>query len=117
MNKTVIKTNSKSIEIPNVNKVSEIGKVRGLMFRRKENCPALLFEFKKPVKIKIHSFFVFFPFLAVWMDNNNKILDKKIVKPWKFSISPSVKEYNRLIEIPFNKFYLSKVKSLVGQKV
>jgi uncharacterized membrane protein (UPF0127 family) len=108
---------SKKIEIPSVKKVSEIGKVRGLMFRRRDNCPALLFEFNRPVKMKIHSLFVFFPFLAVWLDSSGKILDKKIVKPWKVSVSPSVKEYSKLLEIPINGFYSSKVKSLVGQKV
>ncbi|MFH1365099.1 MAG: hypothetical protein ABIH28_00755, partial [archaeon] len=40
---------------------------RGLMFTRKEKARVLLFDFKKPVKIAIHSYFVFFPFLAVWL--------------------------------------------------
>jgi len=112
-----LKDGSRKIGIPNVKKVSELGKVRGLMFRRREKCSALLFEFKKPTTMKIHSCFVFFPFVAIWLDENNKIIEKKIVKPWKISISPSVEYYRKLLEIPFNKFYSSKVKNLVGQKI
>jgi len=112
-----LKNGSRKIEIPLVKKVSEIGKVRGLMFRRRENAKALLFGFRKKTNLKIHSCFMFFPFLAVWLDKDNKILDKKIIKPWKISISPSVKSYFKLLEIPLNKFYLPKVKNIVGQKV
>lgn len=112
-----LRNGSDVIEIPNVKKVSEFGKVRGLMFRRRENCPALLFEFQKPTEIKIHSCFVFFPFLALWLDYKNKIIEKRIVCPWKISVSPSIKKYNKLLEIPLNKFYSSEVKNLVGQKI
>lgn len=112
-----LKVGSKEIEIPSVKKVSEFGKVRGLMFRRRKKVRALLFDFKKKTNLKIHSCFVFFPFLAIWLDDKGNILDKKIVKPWKISISPSVKPYNKLLEIPLNNFYLSKVKNIVGQKV
>lgn len=97
-----------------VRKVSELGKVRGLMFRKKDKCSALLFEFKKPTNLKIHSMFVFFPFLAVWTDKNNKVISKKMVKPWQFSAGIN-RKYSKLIEIPANSFYLPAVKNLVGQ--
>ena len=42
-----------------------IGRFFGLMFTLRKNAKALLFDFKKPVKIPIHSWFVFFPFVAV----------------------------------------------------
>lgn len=112
-----LRNGSNKIEIPNVKKVSELGKVRGLMFRRRENCPALLFEFKKPTEMKIHSCFVFFPFLVLWLDYKNKIIEKRIVKSWKLSVSPSIKKYSKLLEIPINDFYSSQVKNLVGQKI
>ena len=112
-----LKDGSKEIEISNLTKVSEFGKIRGLMFRRRNKSKSLLFNFNNPVKIKIHSCFVFFPFLAIWIDDKNKILDKKVVKPWKIYISPSVKYYNQLIEIPLNDFYHKEVENIVGQKI
>jgi len=76
----------------------------GLMFQRREKAKALIFEFKHPVSFKIHSFFVFFPFLAIWLNSENKILESSVIKPFKIGISPSEK-FVRLIEIPFNKSY------------
>jgi uncharacterized membrane protein (UPF0127 family) len=107
----IIKDNSKKIEIKNIKKLSEFGKGIGLMFRRREKCPAMLFEFKEPNKMLIHSFFVFFSFVAVWIDDKNKIVDKKIVKPFRLSIS-SEKPFYKLLEIPLNKYYKKEIKSL-----
>ena len=88
-------------------------KFLGLMFTRRENAKALLFDFKKPTRISIHSLFVFFPFLAIWMDNENNILEVKKVFPWNFSISPK-KKFSRLVEIPCNSKYKDILKSLDG---
>lgn len=74
----------------------------GLMFSRRENAENLLFAFKKKTNISIHSFFVFFPFIALWLDEGNKFVDLKIVKPFLPCISPS-RKCKYLIEIPFNK--------------
>jgi len=104
----ILKNNNRKIEIKNIRKLSELGKIRGLMFRRRETCPALLFESKKPVQFSIHSWYVLFPFLAVWLDDKNKILDKKIVKPFQLFI-PSKKKFYKLVEIPFNKKYSSEL--------
>lgn len=112
----IIKEGSKKIKISEVKKLGFFGKGFGLMFSRRENTKALLFEFKKPVSFHLTSLFVFFPFLVVWLDKNNKILGKKIVSPWKFSILSSVKSYSKILEIPLNNFYLSKVKNIVGAK-
>ena len=87
----------------------------GLMFSRREKAKALLFEFKEPTKMSIHSWFVFYDFLAIWMDENNKIIDKKIVSPFKFSILPS-RKFNKLIEIPINKKYSKIISVLVGSR-
>lgn len=73
----------------------------GLMFSNNENTEILLFSFKRKQKIKIHSFFVFFPFVALWLDNKNSVIDMRIVKPFTLAI-PQKSAYN-LIEIPFNK--------------
>ena len=70
-------------------------KARGLMFRTKS--PALIFQFDKPGKHRIHSFFCK-PFHAVWM-LGEKIVDEKTINSWKFSILPK-QEFDRLVEIP-----------------
>lgn len=85
------------------------GMFRGLMFRRRETAPALLlFDFKKSHKAKIHSFFVFFPFVAVWLDNKNRIVEFRIIPPWKFCVFPQ-KKFSRLVEIPINRKYRNVV--------
>jgi len=70
-------------------------KMRGLMFRK--NPGPLFFVFKKPTLQPIHSFFCK-PFKAIWL-NNGKIVDEKIVKPYKLSVKPK-SPYTHLVEIP-----------------
>jgi uncharacterized membrane protein (UPF0127 family) len=76
----------------------------GLMFSRREKANALLFEFSRPTSASIHSLFVSFDFIAIWMDESGKILEVRIVRPWTFHVSPS-KKFSKLIEIPVNKKY------------
>jgi uncharacterized membrane protein (UPF0127 family) len=76
----------------------------GLMFKRKTNAKVLLFEFKKDVKMKIHSFFVWFPFVAIWLDSRGKIIEIKKVKSWNIGICPP-RKYKSLIEIPISSTY------------
>jgi len=85
----------------------------GLMFSRREKAKILLFKFRKKGKIVIHSFFVFYSFVAVWLDGKNKVVDLKIVK----SFVPCVSHRNKadkLIEIPINKKYDDVLTLLVG---
>lgn len=103
---------NKKIKIE-VRKVSALGKISGLMFKKKET-ENLLFEFKKPTQIAIHSYFVFFPFLAVWLDSYKKVIEYKIVKPFTWAIKPS-KPFNYLVEIPLNKRNHRVVKTIVGK--
>jgi len=78
---------------------------KGLMFTCKEKARALLlFDFKRPRRMKIHSCFVFFPFIAIWLDDKNEIIDLKIVKPFRLRVIPK-KSFTKLIEIPINKKY------------
>ena len=88
-----------------------LNRILGLMFIRKEKAEALLFDFKKPVDLRIHSFFVFFPFVVVWLDKKNKIIEIKKVKPFTLSVK-SKKPYTKLIEIPLNKRYSREIKAL-----
>jgi uncharacterized membrane protein (UPF0127 family) len=111
----IIKNKSKRINVRNVKKVSLIEEGIGLMFHRKEKCPAMLFEFKHPNKMLIHSLFVFFPFAAIWLDNKNKVVDMKIVKPFRLSIS-SRKSFYKLLEIPLNKSYQKEIKLLFKKR-
>lgn len=98
----------------NVHKVNSIGKITGLMFRSK-NTRNLLFEFSENKEIPIHSYFVFFPFLAVWLDDKDKVVEKKIVKPFNFSVKPS-KKFRKLVEIPLNRENKRIIGFLVGKK-
>lgn len=78
-----------------------IRKFTGLMFRTRKTKP-LLFEFKKPVFIPIHSWFVFFEFLAVWtfLDGTE---EEKIIYPFQNEILPS-KPFTMLEEIPIQHY-------------
>jgi uncharacterized membrane protein (UPF0127 family) len=75
-------------------------KMRGLMFRSSSYNIPLLFVFSKPARHEIHSFFCR-KFIAVWM-LDDKVIDVKIVKPFKFSVTPE-KKFNLLLEIPLRK--------------
>ena len=88
---------------------------KGLMFTRKEKAKALLFDFKKPVRIPIHSFFVFFPFLVIWLNNKNKIIEIRFVKPFNCPIH-SKENFSKILEIPMNKEYNGIIKILFGDR-
>jgi len=87
----------------------------GLMFTKKNKAKALLFDFKKPVRIAIHSYFVFFPFIALWIDDKNKIMEFKIIKPFTLIVQ-SKKSFYKIIEIPINKKYEKIIKILVDKR-
>ncbi|MBS3091634.1 DUF192 domain-containing protein [Candidatus Pacearchaeota archaeon] len=82
-------------------RLSNFGKFTGLMFKSR-NSDNLLFEFPRDTMMFIHSYFVFFSFLAVWLDAENKVIEEKIVKPFSPSVAPKIK-FRKLIEIPINK--------------
>jgi len=87
-------------------------KISGLIFTRREKAKALLFDFKKPVQWNFHSLFVFFPFIAIWLDDNDKIISIKNIKPFKYNLSPK-KPFEKVIEIPINSRYNKIIKLLV----
>ncbi|MBS3094996.1 DUF192 domain-containing protein [Candidatus Pacearchaeota archaeon] len=108
-----LKFRNKKIKV-NAREVSFFGKIIGLMFSRREKAKNLLFKFSKSVNTPIHSWFVFYPFLAIWLDKKNKIIEYKKVKPFSFSIKPR-REFKKLIEIPINKRNAKVVKTLDGK--
>lgn len=99
----------KIVEIPQIRKINGNSLMAGigLMFKNKEKANALLFEFNQDMNLSITSMFCP-PFLAIWLNEHNKIVEYKIVSPNKFSISPQ-KPYRKLIEVPINKRYSSVV--------
>lgn len=80
--------------------VSFFGGFRGLMFRSR-NSDNLFFDFGTYERAAIHSFFVFFDFLAVWLDDEFRVVEFQIVKPFVPLIKPK-KYATQLIEIPVN---------------
>lgn len=91
----------KSISIP-VKRAGFFRRGLGLTFRTR-NTSSLLFDFEKYVTWQgtLTSFFVFFPFLAIWLDDKNRVIDSKIVKPFIFSIR-SKRKFYKIVEIPIN---------------
>lgn len=110
--KTHFKYKSKKISLE-VKECKGIRKFTGLMFKSK-NTSALFFSFEKPSQMKIHSMFVFFDFVAVWLDEDDDIIDVQRVKPWRISVLPKGKFYTKLIEIPVNERYQKVIQFLVG---
>lgn len=83
----------------------------GLMFKRKRKAKAFLFSYGFPTTMTIFSLFIPFNFLAIWLDKNNNLIEKKIVKPGDEGVRPSSKFY-KLIEIPVNDKYKKIIKLL-----
>jgi hypothetical protein len=77
---------------------SLFSKIIGIMF--KKNPKPLLFIFDKPTNISIHSFFCRKKFIAIWL-LKNRVIDARIVMPWKLNIVPREK-FDKLLELPFN---------------
>lgn len=78
-------------------------KIFGLMFRK--NSKPLLFNFKRPIRISIHSFFCR-PFIVIWF-LNKRVVDIKRIDSYKISIKPK-NEFDKILEIPSNykEFYI-----------
>ena len=108
-----IKNKGKFIEL-NVKKTGKFERGIGLMFksRMSEN---LVFDFNRNVGISIHSYFVFFPFLAIWLDEKNNLIESKIVRPFRFRVRP-VKNFRRLVEVPINQENTKILDFFVGNR-
>ncbi len=93
----------------NVKRCNFFEKGIGLMFSSREKAKNLLFENKFLSKIPIHSFFVNYPFIALWLDGKNKVVYMKKVMPYTSYISSRI-PCLKLVEVPLNKNN-SKIKS------
>jgi uncharacterized membrane protein (UPF0127 family) len=77
---------------------TSLSRLRGLMFRQKP--ASILFTFDRPGLHGIHSFFVSFPFDAVYLDEAGRVVDVfERVPPFTPYLSPS-KPVRYLIELP-----------------
>jgi len=112
--KIIIKYKKKKINLI-ADDCNFLKKIIGLMFSHKQNAKILLFDFKNKQKIIIHSFFVFYPFIALWLDNKNNVLDLKIVEPFNPFVF-SDKLSSKLVEIPINKINKNIVKTLISRR-
>lgn len=64
---------------------------RGLMLRRGlPDGEGLLFVYPRPSvwDAAIHMFFVFFPIAAVWLDNDGRVVDARLARPWRPFYAP-----------------------------
>lgn len=100
----------KKLVVKRVKFLSFFERFKGLMFSDKNVVNNLFFE--NTPRNSIHSFFVFYDFLIVWLDKNNNVIGYRRVKPFSFYVK-SKKEFHNILEIPisnYNKELLSYFK-------
>jgi uncharacterized membrane protein (UPF0127 family) len=107
-----IKHRGKTLQIP-IKKTNFFSRISGLMFRTK-NTKNLYFEFPSYEFAGIHSYFVFFKFLALWLDESNNVVDFQIVRPFTFLIKPNSPS-KKLIELPLNVRNKKIIETIVGK--
>ena len=91
-------TGPHSITVPLEQANTSLSRLRGLMFRKKP--ASILFTFAWPDLHGIHSFFVSFPFDAVYLDEAGRVVDVFArVPPFKPYVQPS-RPVRYLIELP-----------------
>ena len=74
-----LKINNKNIEVEEVRSI--VGKFHGLMFSKKKN---LMFIFDKEENVPLHMMFVFFPIIVLYLNNKKEIVEKALLKPFRF---------------------------------
>lgn len=73
-------------------------KFLGLMFSKKKEDFALIFEFKKEKRLSLHTFFVFYPIDIIFLDKSKKVVEmKKGMKP--FSVYFPKQKFSYVIEL------------------
>ncbi len=86
----------------------------GLMFSRRKTA-IRLFSYKSDKIMKIHSWFVFYSFLIVWLDSKNHVIEWRVVKPFTSCVIPS-KECRAFLEIPLDEKYNNELSFIVGKR-
>jgi len=73
---------------------SILSKAKGLMFSKKLDDEALIFDFNNERLISLHMLFVFFPIDVVLLDENKKVVElKEKLRPFTFYASKSKARY------------------------
>ncbi|MFH1072895.1 MAG: DUF192 domain-containing protein [Nanoarchaeota archaeon] len=91
-NKKVISTQERYLK-------NEFSKAIGLMFSKKKTDFCLVFEYSKPRKIQLHMWFVFYPIDVVFLDNEQKVRERKEdFQP--FTCYAAQKEARYFLELP-----------------
>ena len=107
----LVRYNGKKINVP-AKKVSLFS--TGLILRTK-NTGNIVFENLHGRDFALTSWFVFFPFLALWLDKRKKVVDFRIVNPFEAKII-SKKSFSSILEIPLNKRNTKIIESFVGKE-
>tara|TARA_Y100000310_G_C20610062_1_gene777537 strand:- start:35 stop:379 length:345 start_codon:yes stop_codon:yes gene_type:complete len=95
--KLKIKYSGKDLELDNLVVANLFLKFRGLMFRSKKRAPTILFKGEHA----LHSYFVFFPFLTLWLDGENNVVAWKVIPSFVSYIKPK-QSFSKIVEIPLN---------------
>ena len=70
------------------------------MFRKETKDFAFIFPFKKPRRLGVTMFFVFFPIDILFLDHNNVIIEiKENLRPFSSYVTISKKVYS-MVELP-----------------
>lgn len=83
------------------------------MFRT-QSTENLLFSFSEDTDTEFHSFFVFFPFLMLWLDEKNIVIEWRIVMPFSTVKAPK-RKFRNVVEIPCNLKNEKIIKIFVGR--
>ncbi len=78
---------------------SLLPQIRGLMFRSKP--VSILFDFHEEAVHPIHSLFVFFPFYAIYISKEKKVLEKARISPFQL-LHKNSKAARYLLETDIN---------------
>ena len=86
----------------------------GLMFSRRKTA-IRLFSYESDRCVPIHSWFVFYPFLIAWLDSKNRVIERRVVKPFTSCVLPS-KKCRSFLEIPIDEKYRKEIEFIVGKR-
>ena len=93
---------------------NDLAKASGLMFTRKKRAFGLVFFFKRPSSMELHTWFVFYPIDVLFLDEKCKVMEmKENFKPFTFYKVKNKAQY--FIEVP--KGTIKKTKTKIGDKI
>ena len=98
----------------NVVRVNFFTQFTGLMFSRRKTA-IRLFSHAVDRRMPIHSWFVFYKFLIVWLDSKKRVVEWRVVKPFTSFVLPR-KVCCAFLEIPLDDKYNKEIKFVVGNK-